>query len=37
MAHIRLIEPDDASGPLEDDHGAAITHAGVPERGPRET
>ena len=28
MAHIRLIEPDDASGPLKDDYDAAIGRAG---------
>lgn len=28
MAHIRLIEPDDASGPLKDEYDAAIGRAG---------
>jgi alkylhydroperoxidase family enzyme len=28
MAHIRLIEPDDASGPLRDEYDAAIGRAG---------
>ncbi len=28
MAHIRLIEPDDASGPLKEEYDAAIARAG---------
>jgi len=28
MAHIRLIDPDDASGPLKDEYDAAVGRAG---------